>query len=55
MNPQQEKETPQELRELARRVRVIASGLEDRKEALRLLAYADEIDASATRLEAKRD
>ncbi len=44
-------QTPAELRELGRRVRFVASALDD-PERHRLLAYADELDALATKLEA---
>ena len=44
-------QTPAELRELGRRVRFVALALDD-SERHRLLAYADELDALATKLEA---
>jgi hypothetical protein len=45
-----EGERPEELRTLARRVQMIASALDDR-EKRRLLAYADELEALAAKLE----
>ena len=48
---EEESQTPAELRELGRRVRFVASALDD-SERRRLLAYAGELDALATKLDA---
>lgn len=48
----EEPENPKDLRNLARRVRVIASAMEGQEKA-RLLLHADELEALATRLERK--
>lgn len=45
---------PHELRELARRVRIVASAL-DEAERQRLLTYADDLDDQANRTEGKRN
>jgi hypothetical protein len=50
MGQEEKPQDPQELRELARRVRVIASAMDD-TERDRLLAYAVELDALAGKLE----
>lgn len=50
---QEEELDPNDLRELARRVRVIAAGA-DETEGRRLLSYASELEALAVSLERKK-
>ncbi|MBS0522553.1 MAG: hypothetical protein JSS04_02875 [Proteobacteria bacterium] len=48
---EQELETPAELRELARRIRVLASLEDQDEEKRRLIDYAEELERSAAKQE----